>query len=987
MMSLKRLWWWRLRARSHLRPAFLMTSCFMAFLLLLNRAVVVDRAAPHGLPNIFVPSGQDSPPLPPPPPPLPPQPPPLVYSPPSSSAATVTLLHPNRSPSSASPLHSQLADRKEVRPLETADGIGKAFTSPEGRNQITDYFDTYKGKVVNLNDNGRQSTNINSRNKDDTRNLRRNHHASLASTKGDKTDPSFGFVNDNFQKQSRSAAEGNGFVDVLKGFMKGERAVNPGTLLGVVAALKNVQSSKDAEGTPLKSVLDFAQAVRQSIFVEPKKKEVEEEEEKGLPDSQDFLKQQFRSKDSDEESISEIKNKGNTSMGETDMSPNETTKLRKDRSLNEKKISKPSNKPSAFRAFNPTNIKGALGAMASLFDQGLSGRSSGQSVLSSVLTHIAPPLLAKTFSQGKNDGVPSSDTSSPLQSLVSGVGPVLLAGLMQQGFGKGNLNSKSSRNSTKPSPFQSFLSDMGPSLLAGALQAGLGVEESDKKSRNDGNKPSPVQSVLSGLGSVLMAGVAQGGMNWLQKSNGGPVELGRARSVPKVASPALAGRGSKQEPNDGKTGSKNTSYDEKSRSLGPLHDGKEKLELAETIQRGRGGVQARDSNSLEPEALLTNMAPPPPPLAGAMTRTLKTQQPKDEDFLAGPRASNTSYSAREEEAQEVPHDVIIDKGKGELVRQLTRTILEGVLPEEVAVPEPNSTRGAWDMAVNLVFGNPRDGEGKSSQFWKWLREHGGGVAEEGADHTSGWITQVLDHSPQRSSYNSEITRLYDLLEGQQSICTNVKYVGGVFNWKTDVLDGARAVCMDADISPKRRGCVVYSFGIKEQWDFEEEMEKMGCEVWAFDPAVRLGNHNHTSHIHFYSLGLASSNTTRIVDDQVWNLFTLSAVMGKLGHNTTPIDYLKLDIHGDEWEVLQEAMQDSSRHALTNVRQLGVEVHLHRALYDPTLYKYYLDTLLGLESFGFQLFSSNMSQKQEKRYEDPVLKRRVSLDYNLVYLRI
>lgn len=77
----------------------------------------------------------------------------------------------------------------------------------------------------------------------------------------------------------------------------------------------------------------------------------------------------------------------------------------------------------------------------------------------------------------------------------------------------------------------------------------------------------------------------------------------------------------------------------------------------------------------------------------------------------------------------------------------------------------------------------------------------------------------------------------------------------------------------------------------------------------------------------------------------------------------------------------------SRHALTNLRQLGVEVHLEDALRDPGLYSLYLDALEGLESLGFQLFSSRVTQKPGWSYHDPLLGRRVSLHYDLAFLRV
>ncbi|KAK8377616.1 hypothetical protein O3P69_013928 [Scylla paramamosain] len=156
--------------------------------------------------------------------------------------------------------------------------------------------------------------------------------------------------------------------------------------------------------------------------------------------------------------------------------------------------------------------------------------------------------------------------------------------------------------------------------------------------------------------------------------------------------------------------------------------------------------------------------------------------------------------------------------------------------------------------------------------------------------------------------------------------------------------------MDADVAPRSKDCVVYSFGVRDKWNFEEDMEDIGCE------------------------------------SQRWYLFSLAEVMERLGHSTSTIDYLKMDIGGSEWQVLHDTAI-RSRHALTNLRQLGVEVHLEAALRDPTLYNLYLDVLEGLESLGFQLFSSRATQRRGWTYHDPLLGRRVSLHYDLVFLRV
>ena len=70
------------------------------------------------------------------------------------------------------------------------------------------------------------------------------------------------------------------------------------------------------------------------------------------------------------------------------------------------------------------------------------------------------------------------------------------------------------------------------------------------------------------------------------------------------------------------------------------------------------------------------------------------------------------------------------------------------------------------------------------------------------------------------------------------------------------LDGQKAVCIDPSVAPQPKNCIVYSFGINNEWSFDEDMEIYGCEVFAFDLSKGMKHHNYShQHIHFYSWGL------------------------------------------------------------------------------------------------------------------------------------
>ena len=64
-------------------------------------------------------------------------------------------------------------------------------------------------------------------------------------------------------------------------------------------------------------------------------------------------------------------------------------------------------------------------------------------------------------------------------------------------------------------------------------------------------------------------------------------------------------------------------------------------------------------------------------------------------------------------------------------------------------------------------------------------------------------------------------------------CSVVKFIGG--EWiSTDFscAEGSKAICLDQHFldSVKNGKCLVYSFGIADDWSFEDAMGKLGCQV-------------------------------------------------------------------------------------------------------------------------------------------------------------
>jgi hypothetical protein len=65
-----------------------------------------------------------------------------------------------------------------------------------------------------------------------------------------------------------------------------------------------------------------------------------------------------------------------------------------------------------------------------------------------------------------------------------------------------------------------------------------------------------------------------------------------------------------------------------------------------------------------------------------------------------------------------------------------------------------------------------------------------------------------------------------------------KFFGGYWLSHCGALDGHKFVCLDKFFKDVAKGeCLIYSFGIANDWTFEEGMSRLGCAVRAFDPTI------------------------------------------------------------------------------------------------------------------------------------------------------
>ncbi|KZS12665.1 Uncharacterized protein APZ42_022826 [Daphnia magna] len=180
--------------------------------------------------------------------------------------------------------------------------------------------------------------------------------------------------------------------------------------------------------------------------------------------------------------------------------------------------------------------------------------------------------------------------------------------------------------------------------------------------------------------------------------------------------------------------------------------------------------------------------------------------------------------------------------------------------------------------------------------------------------------------------------------------------------KLGASDGHKAVCFDKHITPDFGNCVVYSFGINNEWTFDEAMAQFGCQVYAFDPSMNVSAHDRSELIHFYDIGLDGQD--RLHPTKGWRMKTASSIYEMLASRhgaSTLIDILKMDVEFSEWDAIPEMVQ--SGFLADKVKQLAVEIHFKAD--DPLdVFRHRVQILRNLEATnqnqvggGFVRFSS------------------------------
>ncbi|CAL4128241.1 unnamed protein product, partial [Meganyctiphanes norvegica] len=179
---------------------------------------------------------------------------------------------------------------------------------------------------------------------------------------------------------------------------------------------------------------------------------------------------------------------------------------------------------------------------------------------------------------------------------------------------------------------------------------------------------------------------------------------------------------------------------------------------------------------------------------------------------------------------------------------------------------------------------------------------------------------------------SHIEDFFEELSRPQIRCKKLMQLGGI-HCKGHT-HGAQNLCMDSSLDITPKNCTVYSFGLVEYTPFEDMMSDYGCEVYMFDPTIKYENVKDSlkDNQYFYSYGLDIQNTVSMLDLEYENgthelikrtLLPYDLLRKKIDHEERVVHYLKIDIEGSEWKILDYLLENS---LLEDILQIAIEVH-------------------------------------------------------------
>ncbi|KAG8908743.1 hypothetical protein FRB99_002981 [Tulasnella sp. 403] len=204
--------------------------------------------------------------------------------------------------------------------------------------------------------------------------------------------------------------------------------------------------------------------------------------------------------------------------------------------------------------------------------------------------------------------------------------------------------------------------------------------------------------------------------------------------------------------------------------------------------------------------------------------------------------------------------------------------------------------------------------------------------------------------------NREFYTLWDFFTPAFNCPYEVERIGAL-------ADGGKWVCGLSKIA-KKKGCVVYSFGVDDESSFEASIldRTEGCRVWGYDGSVNDFGPEVRNISFLRSRAKFKPWTLAGKDDKSHKppLHTLPTLMKMNGH--TFIDILKIDIEGGEFSALRSAITHfTSQRKTFPVGQLQIQIHAETKPHvtdddERKTFKEFLEWWEMLEGVGLRAFS-------------------------------
>jgi hypothetical protein len=143
-------------------------------------------------------------------------------------------------------------------------------------------------------------------------------------------------------------------------------------------------------------------------------------------------------------------------------------------------------------------------------------------------------------------------------------------------------------------------------------------------------------------------------------------------------------------------------------------------------------------------------------------------------------------------------------------------------------------------------------------------------------------------------------------------------------------DGAKYVCNPHHISHQST-CLYYGFGVNGNIHFDQSIQNLlNCEMHLFDPtpSVVLGENPkilQSLGMNFHAWGISGANEKIVLENQNVDAYTFMKIKDMLGHTNKPIDIVKIDVEGSEWQAFKNLLSDCDP-SLPYAHQFLVELH-------------------------------------------------------------